>query len=254
VYVFLGAHWRNKVWPALVTRPERLIYVFNTFHPRVPQIVSELPFWLRWPNVELVLISNFQAQILGLDGVVHPSPIDISRFTASQGQVERPFTIGRLSRDTPEKHSAEDAPLYRQWLNAGFGVSIQGGSVLESQMPAHPNFVLTQEGQVPAEEFLQGLDVFFYRSGEHVETFGRVIFEAMACGVPVVCHRHGGYADHIQHGVNGFLFQTNEQAAAIMDTLHADNDLRRRVGAAGRETAESLFSDSALSKRIEFYL
>lgn len=254
VYVFLGAHWRNKVWPALVTKPDRLIYVFNTFHPRVPKIVSDLPFWLRWPSAELVLISNFQAEILGLDGVVHPSPIDISRFTVSQRHVERPFTIGRLSRDTPKKHSSEDVALYKQWLGAGFAVSIQGASVLENKMPADPNFVLTQEGQVPAEKFLQGLDVFFYRSGEHVETFGRVIFEAMACGVPVVCHRHGGYADHIQHGVNGYLFQTNAEAAAIIHKLQAEPVLRMRIGAAGRKTAESLFSDSALSKRTEFYL
>jgi len=254
VYVFLGAHWRNKLWPALIPRPERLIYVFNTFHPRVSQIVSKLPFWLRWPSAELVLISDFQADILGLKGVVHPSPIDISRFTQSQHQLARPFTIGRMSRDTPAKHHSEDIALYKQWLKSGYRVAIQGGTVLQDKVPADKNFVLTQEGQLPAEQFLQGLDVFYYRSGEHVETFGRVIFEAMACGVPVVCHRNGGYADHIRNGENGYLFETSAEALAIVNKLQSDDALRKCIGAAGRETAESLFSDAALRERIEFYL
>ncbi|MDE1141872.1 MAG: hypothetical protein PW999_19945 [Paraburkholderia tropica] len=29
----------------------------------------------------------------------------------------------------------------------------------------------------------------------------------MASGLPVVCHRHGGYADAVRHGANGKAFK-----------------------------------------------
>jgi glycosyltransferase involved in cell wall biosynthesis len=97
------------------------------------------------------------------------------------------------------------------------------------------------------------LDIFYYRSGTHVETFGRVVLEAMASAVPVVCFYYGGYAEHIQHGVNGYLFRTNQEAMEIIQSLYADASLRKHIGTAGRLTAEKLFSPEAVNKRMEFY-
>ena len=59
------------------------------------------------------------------------------------------------------------------------------------------------------------------------------MFEAMACGLPVVCGRRGGYADYIVHGVNGFLFDTSEQAVALILKLRDDAALRARIGERG---------------------
>ena len=80
-YVFLGAHWRDKLWPYLIPRPRRLIYVYNTFHPKITALTTNMPRLLGWPAAELVLISDFQKRLLQLDGVVHPSPIDIQNFS-----------------------------------------------------------------------------------------------------------------------------------------------------------------------------
>jgi glycosyltransferase involved in cell wall biosynthesis len=252
-YIFLGAHWRNKYWSSLITKPDRLIYVFNTFHPRIARLVSKHPFWLKWPNAEIVLISDFQSQMLGLNGVIHPSPIDISGFTPKAYDNNKRFTLGRMSRDTAGKHHLEDVSLYIKWLNFGFKILIQGGSVLKDHIPDNENFVVTPEGSIPAQEFFHQLDVFYYRSGEHVETFGRVVFEAMACGIPVVCHYYGGYAEHLQHGKNGFLFKTEAEAMEIMLKLYSDFTLRKTIGMAGRKTAEELFSISALESRAAYY-
>src|ERR1700720_3173688 len=40
------------------------------------------------------------------------------------------------------------------------------------------------------------------------EGFGRVVFEAMASGLPVVCAVHGGYADYLTNGRDCLLFGT----------------------------------------------
>ena len=66
-YVFLGAHWRNKIWPYLIPRPRRLIYVFNTFHPKVIALTTRMPRMLIWPDAELVGDSDFQKRMLRVD-------------------------------------------------------------------------------------------------------------------------------------------------------------------------------------------
>ena len=253
VYIFLGAHWRNKCWPALIIKPSRLIYVFNTFHHRIASLINKHPFWLKWPEAEIVLISSFQSNILNIEGVVHPSPIDISRFRPKSKKENKIFTIGRVSRDTADKHNIEDLAVYNECLSLGYKIHIQGGSILKNQLPASENLVLTPEGSMPAEQFMHELDVFYYRTGSHVETFGRVVLEAMASGKPVVCHYNGGYAEHIEHGENGFLFRTSLEAIEIINSLYSDVCLRNRIGMAGRVTAEILFSKEAISKRVEFY-
>ncbi|ESY82057.1 group 1 glycosyl transferase [Mesorhizobium sp. LNHC221B00] len=252
-YVFLGAHWRNKLWPYLIPKPRRLIYVFNTFHPKIIALTTRMPRLLGWPDAELVLISDFQKRLLRVEGVVHPSPIDIDRFAPRQGRPDGPFTVGRLSRDTADKHHADDAALYEALLADGVAVRIQGGMPLRDRLAPHPLLELLPQGQFAAEQFLPTLDVFYYRTGSHVETFGRVVVEAMACGLPVVCHVHGGYADHIRHGENGFLFETTQQAAGILAELKADPARRETVGKKARQTVEQLFSPQALRQQLDFY-
>ena len=253
-YVFLGAHWRNKIWPYLIRRPRRLIYVFNTFHPKIIGLTTGMPRLLGWSDAELVLISDFQKRMLHVEGVVHPSPIDIERFSPRPARPDRPFTMGRLSRDTADKHHADDVALYETLLADGVALRIQGGMPLKDRLAPHPQLELLPQGQFAAEQFLPTLDVFYYRTGSHVETFGRVVFEAMACGLPVVCHSHGGYADHIRHGKNGFLFETTQQARQILADLKDDPELRATVGREARRTVEQLFSSQALRRRLDFYL
>ncbi|QKC89988.1 glycosyltransferase family 1 protein [Mesorhizobium sp. NZP2234] len=253
-YVFLGAHWRNKVWPYLIPKPRRLIYVFNTFHPKVIELTTRMPRMLGWPAAEMVLISDFQKRLLQIEGTVHPSPIDIGRFSRGPSKPERPFTVGRLSRDAPGKHHADDLPLYRELLADGAAIRIQGGMPIKDKLAPHPLLAILPQGQFPAEQFLSQVDAFYYRTDPHVETFGRVVFEAMACGLPVVCHSHGGYSDHIRHGENGFLFETTEQAARILADLKADPALRAAVGLKARQTVEQMFSPQAQRERLDFYL
>lgn len=261
-YVFVGAHWRNKLWPLAVPAPERLIYVFNTFHPKILSLTSQHPLLLRWPQTEYVFISEFQKTLLDTPGVIHPSPIDITRYTpamasatqSASGAARRRPVIGRLSRDTLAKHDAEDLALYREWAAGAAQVRLQGATCLAGSLEAGEHLELVPEGAAPAVDFLRSLDVFYYRTGSHVETFGRVVFEAMACGLPVVCHRRGGYANSIRHGENGFLFDTTDEARDIMRVLLDQPALRATIGRNARRTVETLYSRSALARRAQFYL
>lgn len=78
------------------------------------------------------------------------------------------------------------------------------------------------------------------------EPFGRVLIEAMACGVPVVAVDEGGARDIVLPGATGLLAPAERGALAeAVTTLLDDTPCRAAFGAAGRARAEELFSLSA---------
>jgi glycosyltransferase involved in cell wall biosynthesis len=76
------------------------------------------------------------------------------------------------------------------------------------------------------------------------ESFGRVVVEAMAAGLPVVGARGGGVGEIVLDGETGLLSAPDDPAALAenMARLIADVELRARLGTAGRRRAESLYS------------
>ena len=213
--------------------------------------------------MEIVYASELMKRWAGdYPGFVEPSLIDVDRFVPAPSK-SRPshststaFTVGRLSRPVSHKHHPEDAALYRRLLEEGCRVRIMGPSpALEAQLGGLESVELLPMGAQEAPLFLQSLDCFFYRTSEkYLEPWGRVVTEAMACGLPVVCHESGGYAEVIEHGRNGFLFESQQEALEILLGLKEDPALRERVGREARRTAEELFSEAVRSEIVEFYL
>jgi phosphoheptose isomerase/glycosyltransferase involved in cell wall biosynthesis len=76
------------------------------------------------------------------------------------------------------------------------------------------------------------------------EPFGIVPLEAMACARPVVGSAVGGLLDSIEDGVTGLLVPPRdvEATARAIRTLADDPDRAARMGAAGRDRVQRLFS------------
>ena len=213
--------------------------------------------------MEIVYASELTKRKAGnYPGFVEPSLIDLERFVPapsknrSSHSTSTPFTVGRLSSDIPYKHHPEDAALYRRLVEEGCRVRIMGPSpALKEELGGLESVELLPMGAQEAPLFLQSLDCFFYRTSEEwLEPWGRIVPEAMACGLAVVCHNRGGYAEAIEHGRNGFLFETQKEALEILLRLKEDPALRERVGKEARRTAERLFSGDRRSELVEFYL
>jgi glycosyltransferase involved in cell wall biosynthesis len=76
----------------------------------------------------------------------------------------------------------------------------------------------------------------------------------MACGLPVVCHPSGGYAEIIRDGENGFFFRTNEEALALIAELRNDAPRLKRVGEAARQTVVDLFTPAAEERMVQYFV
>jgi glycosyltransferase involved in cell wall biosynthesis len=261
-FVFVGVYTHPGRWLYL-TRPRRVIVIYNTPDPKLlSQLLKILARRLARP-VEIVYASEAQKLSVAYPGVVQASPIDLELFTpgergASTGKGGE-FTVGRLSRDIPEKHHHLDSAFYQRLAETGVRVQIMGGTCLATQPSSegwdHGRVELLPVGWMAPNRFLSGLDCFFYRTAEHWnEPFGRVVMEAMACGLPVVCSNRGGYVEVIEHGRNGFLFDTELEAFETIQRLRSDAPLRRAVGRAARETVESLYSPMRRHETVNYYL
>ena len=67
-----------------------------------------------------------------------------------------------------------------------------------------------------------------------------VVLEALACGRPVVTTRFNGASELMEDGRDGVVLDSPDETDRLADALRRlrDEDLRRRMGEAGREVAE----------------
>ena len=79
---------------------------------------------------------------------------------------------------------------------------------------------------------------------------GYKLIQYMACGLPVVASPVGVNSEIVEHGVNGFLAETDEEWRSAIETLLADADLRRRMGTAGRKKVEEHYSLQVWGPRV----
>jgi glycosyltransferase involved in cell wall biosynthesis len=86
------------------------------------------------------------------------------------------------------------------------------------------------------------------------ETFSLVSFEAAASAVPVLATPVNGVRELVEDSRNGYLISRDpEEIARRLRELAADPELRRRLGAAARESALSFSSARMLSEHSALY-
>lgn len=160
------------------------------------------------------------------------------------------LSVGRLS---PEKRVDQLVAAFAALRSAfpGLRLAIAGDGPARQELEASAPEGVTFLGEVTGfalSELYASADVFCFPST--TDTFGQVLIEAGASGLPVVAAAAGGGAELIRHGENGLLVPPDDVAGlqAALRTLLTDHGLRIRLAAGGRRAALARDWSSSLAE------
>jgi glycosyltransferase involved in cell wall biosynthesis len=234
----LHAHWLPSGWVAARTGKPYVVQVWGTdveLARRAPQLARGV---LRGARLVIAASSALadNARELGATRVeVIPSGVDLPEEVGEEADPPEVLYAGRLS---PEKGVLELVAAA-----SDLDLVVVGDGPLRARVPQARGFV-------PPEELhrLYGRAAVVACPSRR-EGFGVVCLEAMAHGRPVVASAVGGLKDLVVDGETGLLVPPRDPAAlrAALQRLLGDRDLRRGLGAAGRERARERFSWPAVT-------
>lgn len=170
--------------------------------------------------------------------------------------------FGRISRADPGKwsplaleclqHLAPQMPDYRYRIVGAIPEAerMVAGHGLQNRVEFLPP--LTSEREL-ADYY--GSITCLAHANDTGESFGLVIAEAMAAGLPVVTHPCPGLRDNAQlelvdHGRTGLVAETAQEFGQALAWLLSNPDQARQMGQRGREKARELYRKQTVVQRL----
>ena len=188
----------------------------------------------------------------GLDTeLFHPArrePAFFEKFGACNGEV-RLLYVGRISR---EKDLDLLAAAYRRLRDEGLPIQlfvVGHGPYSEAFAKSLPEafFIGYLRGKELAAAYASA-DVFVFPST--TDTFGNVILEAQASGLPVVVSDSGGPKELVEHEANGLITKSHDvkDFTRAVRALVTNPALRKRMAKSARDSVTDRSWPSAFSK------
>jgi glycosyltransferase involved in cell wall biosynthesis len=229
----LHAHWLPAGWVAERSGRPYVVQVWGTdveLARRAPWLARRV---LRGARLVIAASNDLaeRARALGAREVrVIPSGVELPERVGIEAEPAEVLYAGRLS--------AEKGVLELLDAAKGLNLVVAGDGPLRDSIPFARGFV-------PHDELQQ----LYARAAviacpSRREGFGVACLEAMAHGRPVVATRVGGLLDLVVDGETGIVVPPRDPAAlrSALERLLADQDLRRKLGSAGRDRARTHFS------------
>jgi glycosyltransferase involved in cell wall biosynthesis len=229
----LHAHWLPAGWVAERIGRPYVVQVWGTdveLARRAPWLAHRV---LRGARLVIAASNDLaeRARALGAREVrVIPSGVELPERVGIEAEPAEVLYAGRLS--------AEKGVLELLDAAKGLNLVVAGDGPLRDRVPFARGFV-------PHDELQQ----LYARAAviacpSRREGFGVACLEAMAHGRPVVATRVGGLLDLVVDGETGIVVPPRDPAAlrSALERLLANQDLRRKLGSAGRDRARTHFS------------
>jgi len=254
-----GAFWswwvsKKLRRPFIITEHTRITNNFRSYFHRLLTVK-----YLRMANaiisVSQHLADEIQRQV-GVKPVVIPNIINVDKFSISPGPPASPVHIGFLGGmntnvkglDILLKAVAKIEKPYVLHIG-GAGTLLEKYKVLASELGIGDRCIFygfVPNTDVPA--FMRKLH--FLVSASRYETFGMVMVEAMACGLPVVAADSGSSADFI-NSANGILVPANNPEELRVAVVKMMDNYQAYNAEAIRKFVEVNYSARNFLDRIE---
>ena len=203
------------------------------------------------PNQELV---NLIAARSHKPAFLMTRGIDLTLFTPARRVPDGgPFTLGFVGRVMPEKNVRFLATLEERLLRADappFRFLVVGDGTEAAWLKANlrqATFTGILTGEALAQAYAQ-MDLFVFPS--QTDTFGNVVLEAFASGVPAVVTARGGPKYLVDAGVTGMVADNDEAfVQSVLTLMNAPEDVRR-MGSAARERVRSYSWDHVFRSEV----
>ena len=183
--------------------------------------------------------------------------IDADLFSpARRTGADSEFVLGYVGRLSPEKNVRMLAEVERRLIQLGarnYRFLIVGEGQERAWLRRamqHAEFPGVLRGAELARAYAS-MDVFLFPSA--TDTFGNVILEALASGVPSVVTPQGGPKFLVAHGVNGYVAQDPGEFAARALDLMRNPALLSRMRRESRRSAEPYSWDAVFDRVYAFY-
>ncbi|CAN5247615.1 glycosyltransferase family 1 protein [soil metagenome] len=189
---------------------------------------------------------------------VHGRGIDVERFTparrdealrASWGTGPFVLSVGRLAREKNLELLAQSFEAIRARQQGARLIVVGDGPMraeLERRLP-EAVFCGHRSGDELAQIYASA-DLFLFPS--LTDTFGNVVLEALASGLPTVSFDRAAANMHMADGIDGRVVAPDDEAGVIVAavSLAADRSARARLSLAARDTALTLGWDAVLDR------
>jgi glycosyltransferase involved in cell wall biosynthesis len=236
LFPFLSRRLKSRLGSALRRGSLRAIFRFY----KIARILFA-------PNPELMeLVENGTGKHCypmprGVDTLLF-DPRRRNRSSAHGKDTDKEFVIGYVGRLTVEKNIRFLAELEQALIQAGmndFKFVIVGQGSEEPWLKANmqrAEFAGVLQGE-PLARAYANMDVFVFPS--HTDTYGNVVLEAMASGVPAVVTNSGGPRFIVRPGETGFVAESLSEFVGCIQNLAAQPDELQRMRTAARTYALS---------------
>ncbi len=259
---------------------------YGTYHTALPQyaqyltndyaiedLVWKYTIWY-YDQADLVFVpSNSTASELIQKGIspqkiqLFPRGIDIQRFHPSKrnGVLEKRYRIdagikllyvGRISKEKNLQHLEKVFRTLTETRQDVHLLLVGDGPYLSEMQANMKGLPCTFTGYLEGEDLAAvyaSSDLFVFPST--TDTFGNVVLEAQASGIPVIVTDLGGPQENLVPGKTGLVVDAGDSEAFLkaVDSLLKEPNRMRQMGRAARQYMEDRSFESAFNRTWKLY-
>jgi glycosyltransferase involved in cell wall biosynthesis len=180
-----------------------------------------------------------------------PSVVDADLCVPAPARVSG-FTVGWIGSPVTAPYLEVARPALETLINGGqAGVSLigAGNAIKWDNLPVN---ILPWREETEIQD-IQGFDVGIMPLVDEPFERGKCgykLIQYMACGLPVIASPVGVNRQIVEHGVTGFLAESQDEWRQALVTLRDNPDRRREMGLAGRRKMELEYSLQATAPKL----